>query len=60
MIANPFDGPTIRQAKQLLNLTPQPADIVQQLDRLRDQTPEDEKYKFRWLYEAVRLDDLVD
>ena len=60
MHENPFDSPNIRQAKRLLNLRPQPADIIQQLDRLREQTPEKERFKFVWLYEAVRLDDLID
>lgn len=59
MIENPLDGPTIREAKKLLAMRPQPQDIVKQLDALKERTPEAEKFKFTWLYESINLDELL-
>jgi len=48
------DSPdTFRQAEELINSKPQPMDIVDQLDQLRQKTSKELWDKFDWFYEGA-------
>lgn len=52
----------LEQGLALVQLEEYPDDILEQLDELYDEAPEEDKENFGWLYEAanLRLDELTE